>query len=97
MQFSESEEMKNARSNNNNNHKYEKVSQNEDKSEIVIFQSNKKISVSFFLKFKFLLKILLLNRVLIFYKRHILHGSNLETKLCDVIEKIKEKKENSLF
>lgn len=46
MQFSELEEMKNVRSNNSIKQKYEKVSQNDDKSEIVIFQTNKKVSVS---------------------------------------------------
>lgn len=47
MQFSELKEMKNVRSNNGIKQKYEKVSQNDDKSEIVIFQTNKIISVSF--------------------------------------------------
>lgn len=46
MQFSELEEMKSVRSNNSIKQKYEKVSQNDDKSEIVIFQTNKIISVS---------------------------------------------------
>lgn len=48
MQFSELEDMKSVRSNNSLKQKYEKVSQNDDKSEIVIFQTNKIISVSFF-------------------------------------------------
>lgn len=47
MRFSELEEMKSARSNSSNKQKYEKVSQNDDKSEIVIFQTNKKVFVSF--------------------------------------------------
>lgn len=38
--------MKNIRNTNNYNQKYEKVSQS-DESEIIIFQSTKKISVSF--------------------------------------------------
>lgn len=41
--------MKSAKSNNNNvKQKYEKVAQQDDTSEIVIFQSNRKVSVSFF-------------------------------------------------
>lgn len=38
--------MKNNQNAKGNNQKYEKVSQNDDKSEIIIFQNNKKISVS---------------------------------------------------
>jgi hypothetical protein len=49
MQFSELKEMKSAKSGNSNKQKYEKVSTQDDKSEIVIFQSNRKISVSFYL------------------------------------------------
>lgn len=49
LQFSELKEMKSAKSNNNNvKQKYEKVAQQDDTSEIVIFQSNRKVSVSFF-------------------------------------------------
>lgn len=48
MQFSELKEMKSVKSDNSIKHKYEKVSTQDDKSEIVIFQSNRKISVSFF-------------------------------------------------
>lgn len=48
MQFSELKEMKSAKSSNNVKQKYEKVSQQDDNSEIVIFQSNRKISVSLF-------------------------------------------------
>lgn len=40
--------MKNNQNVHNNKQKYEKLSQNDDKSEIIIFQSNKKISVSVF-------------------------------------------------
>lgn len=40
--------MKNNQNVRDNNQKYEQVSQNDDKSEIVIFQTNKKISVSCF-------------------------------------------------
>ena len=47
MQLSELKEMKSA---SGNKQKYEKVSQNDDKSEIVIFQSNRKNSVSFSLQ-----------------------------------------------
>ena len=39
--------MKNNKNVLSNNQKYEQVSQSDDKSEIVIFQTNKKISVSF--------------------------------------------------
>lgn len=38
--------MKSQKSVKANNQKYEQVSQNDDKSEIIIFQTNKKISVS---------------------------------------------------
>lgn len=40
--------MKNNKNVRDNNQKYEQVSQNDDKSEIIIFQTNKKISVSCF-------------------------------------------------
>lgn len=56
MQFSELEDMKSVRNSNSLKQKYEKVSQNDDKSEIVIFQTNKIISVSFFLCFSRLIK-----------------------------------------
>lgn len=55
MQFSELKEMKSSKS-NNTKQKYEKVSQNDDKSEIVIFDSNNiKISVSLSLIRKFII------------------------------------------
>lgn len=48
--------MKSAKSNNNNvKQKYEKVAQQDDTSEIVIFQSNRKVSVSFFANKKYAL------------------------------------------
>lgn len=40
--------MINNKSVKSNNQKYEQVSQSDDKSEIIIFQTNKKISVSCF-------------------------------------------------
>lgn len=40
--------MKNNKNVKSNNQKYEQVSQSDDKSEIIIFQTNKKISVSCF-------------------------------------------------
>lgn len=39
--------MHNNKNNRANVQKYEQVSQSDDKSEIIIFQTNKKISVSF--------------------------------------------------
>lgn len=55
--------MKSAKSNNNNvKQKYEKVAQQDDTSEIVIFQSNRKVSVSFFL----------LTKNMLYYNLHVM-------------------------
>lgn len=63
--------MKSAKSNNNNvKQKYEKVAQQDDTSEIVIFQSNRKVSVSFFLLTKNMLYYnlhVMINRVFLNY------------------------------